>query len=263
MAMGVVVLFAVTTSAGMMGWLSARAVMRRWSGRASGGTVALVAMFVLAALVFSLLALAVRHSSTLVAIDAAAARWAEDANGDSHGIIEGVTDLGSTPGVIAIAVVVGLFEWRRAPSPWIPVFLATVVVGDIFVTTTLKEVVARTRPEIHPLASATHGRSFPSSHSSAAAASYAALALLAPRGRSGEAKAAFAGIAVGIAGAVAASRVLLDVHWVSDAFAGLTVGWGWFAVCTMALLQLEAHAGTADPEKDARRVLQAGKKHPS
>lgn len=43
-----------------------------------------------------------------------------------------------------------------------------------------------------------------------------------------------AGLATGIAVAVAASRVLLDVHWLSDVIAGLALGWGWFAVCGIA-----------------------------
>ena len=43
-----------------------------------------------------------------------------------------------------------------------------------------------------------------------------------------------AGAAVGIAVAVACSRVLLDLHWLSDVVAGLALGWGWFAVCAVA-----------------------------
>jgi undecaprenyl-diphosphatase len=43
-----------------------------------------------------------------------------------------------------------------------------------------------------------------------------------------------AGLAVGIAVGVAASRVLLDVHWLSDVIAGLALGWGWFALCAIA-----------------------------
>jgi undecaprenyl-diphosphatase len=33
---------------------------------------------------------------------------------------------------------------------------------------------------------------------------------------------------------VATSRVLLDLHWVSDVVAGLALGWAWFAVCAIA-----------------------------
>ena len=106
---------------------------------------------------------------------------------------------------------------------------------------------------------ATLGPSFPSGHSSTAAAFFAALALLAGRRRSASAKAVLVGVAVGIAVAVACSRVLLDLHWVSDVVAGLALGWGWFAVCTIAfggwLLKLGApveQAAAAAPRSAAR-----------
>ena len=41
------------------------------------------------------------------------------------------------------------------------------------------------------------------------------------------------GVAVSIAVAVAASRVLLDYHWLSDVVGGLALGWGWFALCAV------------------------------
>ena len=34
--------------------------------------------------------------------------------------------------------------------------------------------------------------------------------------------------------AVAASRVLLDVHWLTDVIGGLALGWAWFALCAIA-----------------------------
>jgi membrane-associated phospholipid phosphatase len=39
--------------------------------------------------------------------------------------------------------------------------------------------------------------------------------------------------AIGIAVAVAASRVLLDLHWLSDVVGGLALGWAWFALCAV------------------------------
>ena len=33
---------------------------------------------------------------------------------------------------------------------------------------------------------------------------------------------------------VAATRVLLAMHWLSDVIAGLALGWAWFAVCAIA-----------------------------
>jgi membrane-associated phospholipid phosphatase len=58
--------------------------------------------------------------------------------------------------------------------------------------------------------------------------------LLAGRRRSAQVRAALVGLAVAVAVAVACSRVLLDLHWVSDVVAGLALGWGWFAVCAIA-----------------------------
>ena len=63
------------------------------------------------------------------------------------------------------------------------------------------------------------------------------------------ARAVLAGLAAGIAVAVAASRVLLDVHWLTDVIAGLALGWAWFAVCAIAfggrILRFGAAAETA------------------
>lgn len=38
--------------------------------------------------------------------------------------------------------------------------------------------------------------------------------------------------------AVATSRVLLDVHWLTDVIGGLALGWAWFAIGTIAFARL-------------------------
>src|SRR5262249_33949835 len=116
-------------------------------------------------------------------------------------------------------------------------------------------------------AAATLGPSFPSGHTTTAAAFFAAGALLIGRRRSPAARAALAGGAVGVAVAVAASRVLLDVHWLTDVIGGLMLGWAWLALCGIAfggrLLRFgvvaEVAEKTAEPWKSrgsaARRTL--------
>jgi undecaprenyl-diphosphatase len=193
-----------------------------------------VAMLCLAGVVISLLVVLIHHSEPLSDLDAGAARWAHHHTGEAtHRVLEAVTSLASTRGVIVVAVVVGVLEWLRVPNRWIPVFLLAVILGDSLVTNTVKGVVDRSRPTIDPHA-VTLGPSFPSGHSSTAAALFAALALLAGRKRSPGVRAILVGVAVGLAVAVACSRVLLDLHWVSDVVAGLTLGWAWFALCAIA-----------------------------
>jgi len=78
------------------------------------------------------------------------------------------------------------------------------------------------------------GSSFPSGHSAAAAATWAALAFLAGRHLSGRGRVTVGIAACVIAVMVATSRVLLGVHWLTDVVAGLFVGWGWFTLVAVA-----------------------------
>ncbi len=196
-------------------------------------TVAL-AVIVGAGLVVAGLAVAVRHAEGLSDLDSAAALWAHRHGGSlQHRLLEDVSTLATTGGVLVIAVAVGVVEWVRVPNRMIPVFLAVVTIGDSLATNAVKAAIDRARPAIDPVA-ATLGPSFPSGHSSTAAALFAALALLAGRRRSAGTRAALAAAAVGIAVAVACSRVMLDLHWTSDVVAGLALGWAWFAACAIA-----------------------------
>jgi membrane-associated phospholipid phosphatase len=256
------VLITVSTAAGIAAWAGVRATLRRCWGAAPASataaaldrtrvrtwvrsrleadvatglalTLALVAL-TLAGVVVAALAITARRVDTIHDLDSAAALWAHHNGGPgTRRLLEDITTLATTTGVAAIAVVVAAVELIRVRSWAIPAFLAVVTLGDSLVTNAIKEVVARARPAIEPAAAAL-GPSFPSGHSSTAAAFFAALALLAGRRRSARARAALAGVAVGVAVAVACSRVMLDLHWVSDVVAGLALGWGWFAVCAIA-----------------------------
>ena len=93
------------------------------------------------------------------------------------------------------------------------------MVGEGLLTNLVKELLARARPTLNPTAHLL-GPSFPSGHTATAAAFWAAAALLLGRGRNQRAHALLAGGAVGIAVAVACSRVFLDVHWFSDVLGG-------------------------------------------
>jgi len=180
------------------------------------------------------LAYLMRNSDRLVDSDRAVGEWGvEHATSWSTDALELVTELGSSTYVIPAMIVLALFEYWRVPNRWMPVFLATVVFGEILVVNTVKELLDRVRPEFDAIAE-TLGPSFPSGHSGIAAAFYAGAALVLARRRSPRTRALLAGGAVAIAVAVACSRVLLGVHWMSDVMAGLALGWAWFGICAIA-----------------------------
>ena len=260
--MPVIALLVVSLAAGTLAWLIARLVLRRWWGRTPSSAVAeevrahtpvrrfvrsrfdaealtglaltlAFAALVLCGVVVSVLALLVRRNELLSGIDSSAADWAHRNTGDAtRRALEAVSWMASTTGAICITAAAAA-EWLRVRSRWIPLFLVVVTVGDSLATNVVKGIVDRARPALDP-AAATLGPSFPSGHSSLAAAMFAAIALLAGRRRSAGARAVLAGLAVGLAVAVASSRVLLDLHWASDVVAGLAFGWGWFAICAAA-----------------------------
>jgi membrane-associated phospholipid phosphatase len=60
------------------------------------------------------------------------------------------------------------------------------------------------------------------------------VALVVARRRPPRTRALIAGAAAAVAVAVACSRVMLGVHWLSDVIAGLAFGWAWFAICAIA-----------------------------
>ena len=185
-------------------------------------------------LIVGVLALLVRGNDALRSVDSAAADFGHrHATHLSTHLLTWVTDLGDWPVFPLIGLVVVLLELRRAPSRYLVPFVVLVWAGNEVATTLIKDLVDRARPTLNPLA-ATLGPSFPSGHSSTAASFYAGLALVLARGRTPQVRALLVGAAVAIAVAVASSRVLLDVHWLTDVIAGVALGWAWFALCAIA-----------------------------
>ncbi|MEP6892418.1 MAG: phosphatase PAP2 family protein [Gaiellaceae bacterium] len=235
---------------------SHRRLHRRLDPVAATGLALTIALVVVigGGFLLAILAYLVRSNSQLVRLDRSVAKWGNDHAGSlsTHGL-NLITNLAGTWTVVALAVVLAAVESWRAWSRWIVPFLAVVLVGEGLLTVAVKDLAHRVRPTFNPLA-ATLGPSFPSGHSATAAAFYAAAALLIGRRKGPAARSLLAGLAAGIAVAVAASRVLLDVHWVSDVIAGLALGWAWFAVCGIAFggrllrfgVAVEAAARAAD-----------------
>lgn len=191
--------------------------------------------FILASgILVGVLALLVRENSGLLSIDRSAAGWSHDhASGFVTSSLNLITDLGTTWAVVALALILGAIECLRTRNLWVVPFLVVLLAGEGLLTASVKDVIDRVRPTLNPIAH-TLGPSFPSGHSATAAAFYAGAALLLGRHMRQSGRALLAALAAAIAVAVAASRVLLDVHWLTDVLAGLALGWSWFLVCTIA-----------------------------
>jgi undecaprenyl-diphosphatase len=219
-------------------------------------TVAL-ALVITGGIVLATLAYLVRTTSVLGDLDDPVAQWAADHAGPlSEQGLTLITQLGEGWFAVVLVIVVSVVGYLRRPSRWIPVFLLTVLIGQWLLTNGLKELLDRVRPTLNPVAE-TLGPSFPSGHTTTAAAMWAAAALVLARGTSRHGRALLAGGAVGIAVAVACTRIFLDVHWLTDTIAGLFLGWAWFAVCAIAFggrfLQFGVAAKEAVHEADLER----------
>jgi len=184
--------------------------------------------------VFAVLAYLIRTNAHLLGIDNGVAKWGHrHATATSTHVLNDLTQLGSIYVVIGLCLVLAVVETLRQRRVWVPLFIVAVMGGEELLTTTVKQLADRVRPTFNP-AAATLGPSFPSGHSATAAAFYATAALLIGRWRPRSVRAVLTGLAVAVAIGVATTRVLLDVHWVTDVIAGLSLGWAWFAVCAIA-----------------------------
>jgi membrane-associated phospholipid phosphatase len=196
-------------------------------------TAALIGI-VMAGAAVGLLAWMIRRDLGVVTLDLAVERWAEArATAFTDGVLGALTHLGDTETILGIGIAVGAYgvwRWRR----WaVPLFVLMIVLGQMVISNSIKVVIDRARPELRPRADFT-GTSFPSGHTTAATAIYLAVALVLAIGSSPRARAALAGAAVAIGVAVGCTRVLLGVHFFSDALAGFAIGLSWFGLCAVA-----------------------------
>jgi len=248
---------------------TAGAVARRHPGRGTAlaarldpqtatglGLTAALLVVVGGGVLLGVLAYLVRGDTDLVRLDSSVANWGDrHASAFSTDALNAITHLGAPTVIVGMAAILAVVETLRTRSTGVVPFLVLVVAGNGILTTTVKNLVDRVRPALNPVAE-TLGPSFPSGHSSWSAAFFAAAVLLLSRGRGGRARAALAGAAAGLTVMVAGSRVLLDVHWLSDVIAGLALGLAWFSICAIAFAGRMLRFGAVADE--AARVASSG-----
>ncbi len=204
------------------------------AARAGLALTAGVATIAIGVVVVGVLTLLVRGRGRPSAIDRGAAEWAFDhATGWSTDALEALTHVGAPVVAALVATAFAVAVTARNRDPWTLAFLLVAVGGTALLTRGLKDVIDRVRPALTDIPDSL-GPAFPSGHSSYAAAAYAAMALVLAHGHDRRRQAVLAGIAAGLAVTVAATRVMLTVHWLTDVLAGLALGWAWVAVTAIA-----------------------------
>jgi len=149
-------------------------------------------------------------------------------------VARAATDAGSVPILIAFAVLVGALMWWRgtrllvAAAPAITLGCAGLAVAIV------KPVVARARPPLGLRLVNETDWSFPSGHATDSAAVFVSLGLVLAvfvwRRPLFRALSVVAGLTV--SAAIAASRLVLGVHWPTDVLAGWALGTGAAVVVT-------------------------------
>jgi len=200
------------------------------------GGAALVFMFfvVLVAAVFiGWVFDSIDENSGFARYDKSAAQFGADhASTNSTHVLEFFTQFGATGLLLIVMALVGGFQAWRHRKFTVLIYLAVVGIGVSLLNNGLKLLVHRERPVVLQLTHA-GGYSFPSGHTAAAAACWAAIALVVARKWPRAGRRAAAVVVLVITLAVASSRVLLGVHWLTDVIAGAIFGWTWFVIVTV------------------------------
>jgi undecaprenyl-diphosphatase len=135
-----------------------------------------------------------------------------------------VSDAGSFALLAPLSIAFLLLRrWKR---PFDDIALLVIAAGSAVLPIVTKLIVARPRPTLEHLSQLT-SLSFPSEHTTQAAAIYLTIAIMLSKGLNRGWRESVIVIAVLIALAVAWSRVYLGVHYPTDVIAGLLLGWGW------------------------------------
>lgn len=189
------------------------------------------ALLALAGGVFALFAAAILREGRLVALDERVTAAIRDNFGESMlRTLAWVTELGNVDVLTVLGVVVTLALLLARRFLLAGLWLFTVA-GNGLLIRVLKDVFQRTRPLHEHGFTIETGFSFPSGHAAGSLVFYgmcAYLMLVLCRPRWHRVIVIAAGMLIGVIGA---SRVLLQVHYLSDVCAGYALGLSWLALC--------------------------------
>ncbi|WP_277275563.1 phosphatase PAP2 family protein [Novosphingobium cyanobacteriorum] len=181
------------------------------------------------------------------ALDKAILRTLRTAHDDAmpigpHWLLQSLTDItalgGFTVLTLLTSLVVGFLLASRKPGT--ALFVALAIASGAVLSTILKDLFVRQRPEIVPHLVQVSSTSFPSSHAMNSAMVYLTLAALLARSQEEtRVRLYLISAAIALTAIVGISRVYLGVHWPSDVLAGWTFGAIWAASCSFAAKALQ------------------------
>jgi undecaprenyl-diphosphatase len=198
-----------------------------------------VALILLAALVFGVLAEDVVRGAAITRVDVRLAHWfhARATPGFTRAMLF-VTHWNGLFGTSVMALLLALWFWRRRMHEWLVLTLVAVP-GGLLLNVVLKHVVRRARPSFTDPLLTLETFSFPSGHTAAATVFYGLLAWwLLARVRSPLARALVVAGAAAMVCLVALSRMYLGVHYLSDVLAAMLESCAWLTVCITAVSTL-------------------------
>lgn len=229
-------------------------------------TLAIVA-FVLVTVPFSFLLFQVLFDGPITRFDGDLADRLNDAvRGDDVvvTILRGISWLGRPPVLWAVTGAAVAYTWRHGVHR-LSIFLVATTLGGGIMSTAIKVLVNRPRPEVdHPIITA-FGKSFPSGHALSSTVVYGAVLLTFLPLLSGWGRRAAVGGVVALVLAIGCSRLLLGVHFLSDVAGGFVLGLAWLAAST-ALFEIwraergrrRSHPLSEGLEPEAAEALEPG-----
>ena len=156
--------------------------------------------------------------------DAGGPMWLQSAARD-------VTALGSTT-VLSLLVCLSVFFLLLSGRARMAMFVVASTLGGTALSTLLKDIYSRPRPDMIPHGDFVTSASFPSGHSMMSAVVYLTLGILLSRFAAEHVQKIYImGAALFLSGIVGLSRVYLGVHWPTDVLAGWTAGGAWTMGC--------------------------------
>lgn len=199
----------------------------------------LVVLLVVCLAGYAAIAADVVHAGRLTALDRrVAARVAGSMPSWIEWLARPFTWIGGAVGLtLVVAAVIAWLLRRRARAE--AVLLFVVALGIQVLVFTGKNGYERPRPDVGSAIALPSSFSFPSGHAAGGFAVFGLLGLYAGTlARKTRERAVAIGAGLALAALIGASRVALNVHYVTDVVAGALLGLGWLSVCLLVALLL-------------------------